>query len=116
MARFGVLYQKNGMWNNSRIIPAEWITESTESYSVEDSTFGTGYGYMWKVFQEGSLFADMVGYPGYFHTGIAVHVLVIIPHLDLVIVERYDTDGEWTDPGEVGIEMGIMIVNARNTE
>jgi hypothetical protein len=68
---------------------------------------------MWKVFPEGSLLAEMSGYPGYFHTGIGVHVLVIIPGLKLVIVERYDTDGEWVDPGDVGIELGIMIINAR---
>ena len=31
----------------------------------------------------------------------------------LVIVERFDTDGEWVDPGDVGMELGIMIINAR---
>jgi len=113
MARFGVIYQKNGMWKDSRIIPSEWITESTTAYSIEDSTSGLSYGYMWKVFPEGSLLAEMVGCPGYFHTGIGVHVLVIIPELKLVIVERFDTDGEWVDPGDVGMELGLMIINAR---
>ncbi|UCE19266.1 MAG: serine hydrolase [Gemmatimonadota bacterium] len=113
MARFGVIYQKNGMWKDSRIIPSEWISESTTAYSVEDSASGSSYGYMWKVFLEGSLLADMVGYPGYFHTGIGVHALVIVPELKLVVVERFDTDGPWVDPGEVGLELGMMIMNAR---
>ena len=113
MARFGVMYQQNGTWRNLRIIPGEWITESTTAYSIEDSASGSSYGYMWKVFPEGSLLAEMVGYPGYFHTGIGVHALVIVPELKLVVVERFDTDGEWVDPGEVGMELGMMIINTR---
>ena len=116
MARFGVIYQKNGMWKDLRIIPSEWIIESTRAYSIEDSTSGLGYGYMWKVFPEGSLVADMVGYPGYYHTGIGVHALVIVPELKLVLVERLDTDGDWVDPGDVGMELGMMILNARIAE
>jgi len=113
MARFGVLYQKSGVWKRSRIIPNEWITESTAAYSIVDSASGIAYGYMWNVFPEGSLFADMIGHPGYYHTGVGIHALVIVPELNLVIVERYDTDGDWTDPGEVGVELGMMIINAR---
>ena len=113
MARFGVIYQKNGMWKGLRIIPSEWITESTTAYSIVDSTSGVAYGYMWNVFPEGSLVADMVGYPGYYHTGIGVHALVIVPELKLVVVERFDTDGDWVDPGDVGMELGMMIINAR---
>jgi CubicO group peptidase (beta-lactamase class C family) len=113
MARFGVIYQNNGMWKDSRIIPNGWITESTTAYSIVDSTSGVAYGYMWNVFPEGSSVADMVGYPGYYHTGIGVHALVIVPELKLVVVERFDTDGDWVDPGDVGMELGMMIINAR---
>ncbi|KPJ63462.1 hypothetical protein AMJ44_14445 [candidate division WOR-1 bacterium DG_54_3] len=113
MARFGVIYQKNGMWKDLRIIPSEWITESTTAYSIVDSASGVAYGYMWNVFPEGSSVADMVGYPGYYHTGIGVHALVIVPELKLVVVERFDTDGDWVDPGDVGMELGMMIINAR---
>ena len=111
MARFGVIYQKNGMWKDVQIIPSEWITESTTAYTFVDSV-GFGYGYMWNVFPEGSLIAEMVGSPGFYHTGIGVHSLVIIPELKLVIVERLDTDGPWVDP-DVGMELGMMIINAR---
>ncbi|MFC2088565.1 serine hydrolase domain-containing protein [Calditrichota bacterium] len=116
MARFGVLYQQNGMWKSNQIIPTEWISQSTIAYSIEDSASGlVGYGYMWKIIPEGSQLAQITGFSGYFHTGIGVHALIIIPELKLVIVERYDTDGNWTDPGEVGMEIGIMIINARIT-
>jgi CubicO group peptidase (beta-lactamase class C family) len=115
MARFGVVYQKNGMWRGKRIVPSDWIGESTTPYSLEEPVSGLSYGMMWKVFPEGSRIADMVGHPLYFHTGIGVHALVIVPDLKLVIVERYDTDGEWEDPGEVGMELVLMIINSRLT-
>jgi CubicO group peptidase (beta-lactamase class C family) len=113
MARFGVLYQRNGMWNCRQLVPAEWIAESTTGYSVLEAESGVLYGYMWYVFPEGSAVADMIGAPGFYHTGVGVHVLVIVPQLKLVIVERYDTDGDWQDPGEVGLELGLMIINSR---
>ena len=116
MARFGVLYQKNGKWKNWQIIPSEWVDASTQAYSVEEDALGVGYGYMWNVFPEGSEFALTVGFSGYFHTGVGVHSLVIVPELKLVLVQRYDTDGDWTDPGDVGFEIGRMIVNARISE
>ena len=112
MARFGVLYQQNGSWEGNQIIPNDWIEESTTSYSVADSTSGLGYGYMWRIIPEGTPIASYLGYPGYYHTGIGVHALVIIPELKLVIVQRLDTDGDWVDPDN-GMELGIMIVNAR---
>jgi CubicO group peptidase (beta-lactamase class C family) len=112
MARFGVLFEKGGLWNGNQIVPAAWIAESTTAYSVLHAESGVSYGYMWYVFPDGSLVADMVGAPGFYHTGAGVHALVIVPQLDLVVVQRYDTDGEWTDPGDVGLEIGIMIVEA----
>jgi hypothetical protein len=42
--------------------------------------------------------------------------LAIVPELKLVLVERYDTDGDWVDPGDVGMELGMMIINARISE
>ncbi len=113
MARFGVLFQKNGIWGNKRIIDDNWIAESTTAYSIEDSVSGVGYGYMWRVIPQGSQIEQMVGYTGYYHTGVGVHALIIVPELNFVLVQRYDTDGEWTDPGDVGMQIGIEIINAR---
>lgn len=113
MARFGVLYQKNGSWKGSQIFPSEWINESTTTFSILDSTLGIGYGYMWNTIPEGSAFEQLIGSSGYYHTGVGVHMVSILPELKLVIVERYDTDGVWTDPGDAGMELGLMIVNAR---
>ena len=114
MARFGALYQKNGIWNGRQIIPQKWIEESTSVYSIEDSTLGAGYGYMWKVYQEGFLISLMVGGHEVFgHTGLGgVQALMIVPDLKLVLVERTNTDGYYEDK-ELGMELGMRIINAR---
>ncbi len=113
MARFGVLYQKNGNWRGNQIISPDWITESTTTYSILDSTAGIGYGYMWYTIPQESGFEQLIGAPGFYHTGVGVHIVIIIPELKLVLVERYDTDGAWTDPGEAGLQLGLMIINSR---
>ena len=116
LARFGVLYQKNGEWSGRRLVPEQWIEQSTKAWSVADSASGLSYGYMWNVAPAGSPMAEMIGYPVYYHTGVGVQALVIIADLNLVIVELYDTDGDWTDPGDAGMALGMMIINARITE
>lgn len=113
MARFGVLYQKNGNWKGNQIVPPNWITESTTTYSILDSTVGVGYGYMWYTIPQGSGFEQLIGASGFYHTGVGVHIVIIIPDLKLVLVERYDTDGNWSDPGDAGMQLGLMIINSR---
>ncbi len=113
MARFGVLYQKNGNWNGNQIVPPAWITESTNTYSILDSTAGVGYGYMWSTIIEGGKIEQLIGVPGFYHDGVGVHLLVVLPALKLVIVERYDTDGAYTDPGDAGMQLGLMIVKSK---
>ena len=114
MLRFGVLYQKGGAWLGRRIIPPAWITESTTTYSVTDTTFNVGYGYMWMTAPPGSPAAALFGYSCYFHTGIGVHLLVIMPDAALVMVLRLNTEGSWVDPGdELQMQLIRSIVNAR---
>jgi len=113
MARFGVLYQQNGMWNENQIISEEWITRSTTAYSFADSINASSYGMMWNVFEENSIIHNMIGYTGFYHTGVGIHALIIIPELKLVIVERYNTDGYYQNPGEYGLEIGMAIINAK---
>ena len=117
MLRFGVLYQRNGSWMGQQLIPPAWITESTTLYSLTDSASGAGYGYMWNVIPPGSQFAQMMGSWGHYHTGVGVHALVVLPDQKLVLVERLDTDNPgWVDPGEAGMQLGLMIINARSGE
>ena len=114
MARFGVLYQKNGAWEGEQIIPVDWIVESTVAYSTLDASTGIGYGYMWYVVPEESDLAERLGHDCFNHTGQGVHALVVVPELNLVIVERYDTDVPgWEDQGDSGLQIGQMIIEAK---
>ena len=116
MAKFGALYQKNGRWKGFQIIPSDWIDESTMAYSTMENTNDLGYGYMWKIIPEDSEMGQMIGYPGYYHTGAGGDVLVIIPDLKLVTVEHYDTDQTWDEPGAAGFELTMLILDARLAE
>lgn len=86
MARFGLLYQNGGRWGDTQIIPSWWIAESTTSYSTEVPEID-GYGYMWRVPAAGSAFKG-----GFYHTGLGVHLLGVLPEQKLVLVHRVDTD------------------------
>jgi CubicO group peptidase (beta-lactamase class C family) len=117
LVRFGILYQKGGVWNGKRIIPEKWMSESTTAYSVADSALGAGFGYMWRTMAEGSLLARLMGGSGLFFSGMGVHSLTIMPELKVVQVIRMDTDGDWTPPapGEGG-KLYSMISGSRIME
>lgn len=81
MARFGLLFLRNGRWEDEQIIPAAWVEESTQAYS--DAGVG-GYGYMW-----------WTGIPGvprtmdsYAARGGGGHMILVVPEADLVFVHR----------------------------
>jgi hypothetical protein len=114
MAKFGVLYQKNGRWNGSRILDSDWIDESTMAYSIMPDTDGLGYGYMWKIIEEDSDIGQIIGYPGYYYTGSGGYVLVVIPDLKLVIVQHYGSGPSWDEPGADGFELSMLIIDAKS--
>jgi len=115
MARFGLLYLRKGNWNGRQIIPQDWIEKSTRAYSIVDEKMGVGYGYMWNVVKPGTAFSNILfdGKGGFFHTGVGIHTLSVLPEHKLVYIYRYDTDGEYQDPGEATIQLVSMIMNAR---
>lgn len=115
MARFGLLYLRKGNWNGRQIIPREWVEKSTTAYSTVSEQMGVGYGYMWNVVRPGSAFSNILfdGKGAFYHTGVGIHALSVLPELKLVYVYRYDTDGDFKDPGEATIQLVSMIMNAR---
>ncbi|BAV07015.1 CubicO group peptidase, beta-lactamase class C family [Filimonas lacunae] len=44
MAKFGLLYLNNGIWNGRQVISSEWVQQSLTRHSVVD---GMDYGYFW---------------------------------------------------------------------
>jgi CubicO group peptidase (beta-lactamase class C family) len=89
MALFGLLLQNFGRWDGKEIIPEAWIRESTAVYPVGNEG-GDPYGYLWRIIPEEA----GLGY-GFYHTGLGVHLLAVLPDRELVAVHRVDTDRDF---------------------
>ncbi len=77
-ARFGQLCLNGGVWHDRRLIPADWLTQST---SVQNNGAGdnTGsYGFQWWIRQ-------FNGYDCYFAFGAFGQYIFVVPELDLVV-------------------------------
>jgi CubicO group peptidase (beta-lactamase class C family) len=83
-ARFGYLFLRQGSWKGAEVIPAEWVKESTTSYS--DTGNGVGYGYLWWVNWPG------VPVTNYSAQGALGKYIVVFPDKDLVVVYLNHTD------------------------
>ena len=85
MARFGLLYLRNGQWKGASVLSERWVRDSVRSYS--DAFVGTGYGYMWWVAKD-----DPFRSLGMFSAlGAGEQSIDVIPGADLVFVLRSDT-------------------------
>ena len=100
----GRVYANLGSWNGEQIVPVGWIRESTSGHPV-DNPGGDPYGYLWRIIP-----ADAgLGY-GFYHTGLGVHLLAILPEADLVVVHRVDTDRPFdTTWGEIRTLLEMVL-------
>ena len=83
LARFGLLYLRNGRWKNEQLISSSWVAKSTQPVMIPWE--GTGYGYLWwnTNLQDGSSV--------YYASGTGEQDVFIVPSKDLVVVIRADT-------------------------
>jgi CubicO group peptidase (beta-lactamase class C family) len=108
MARFGLLFLRNGRWNGTQVIPEDWIKESTAYFSDATIYRSDGYGYMWWAVKHHNKYPHFPNVDleegTYSARGAGGHYLVIIPDRDLVVVHRVDTfqRGQNVAPGEFG--------------
>lgn len=87
LARFGLLYLRLGVWDDSEILPAQWIEESVEPQAATTAPYdeaAAAFGRLWWIGHE----RDMDGRPWYAALGGMGHVLAIIPSDEVVIVHR----------------------------
>lgn len=92
LARFGLLYLYDGVWQGKRILSKSWIKESTTPHS-DLGMFG-GYGYLWWVALKGEHFPFIKLPDGTFSArGTGEQNLLVIPSLNLVIVHRTRVEG-----------------------
>ncbi len=82
LARFGLLYLRQGRWQDQQIIPAEWVRESIRKHTVFSlKNPDDGYGYMWWI-NKNAVYA----------AGNGGQRLYIIPESDIVVVHCVNTD------------------------
>jgi len=96
VARFGLLYLRQGRWGDHEIVPGDWVAESTRTWSASTTTNGVihaGYGYLWWTDWQGRHLENVALPINTFSArGAGGHYILIAPALDLVIVHRVDTD------------------------
>jgi len=106
MARFGLLFARNGKWRDRQIVPADWVNESTTSYS--DAGTSGGYGYLWWIAVDGRhLPGAALSGGSYSARGAGGHYILVVPAYDLVVVHRVNTD----EPGRSvsGAQFGQLV-------
>jgi CubicO group peptidase (beta-lactamase class C family) len=86
LARIGYLVLRHGNWNGTRIVPAEWIEESTRAHTRRPRYFGpwsTDYGYLWWLLptSEAATTNSMITASGSLNQW-----LFIVPQHDLIVV------------------------------
>ncbi len=91
LARFGLLFLRQGRWEDQQILSPEWVEESTATHSERGPD--SGYGYMWWTGVRDGLFPNVrVQEHSYYASGLRGHNVIVLPYRNLVIVHRVDTD------------------------
>ncbi|HEU0097233.1 MAG TPA: serine hydrolase [Allosphingosinicella sp.] len=95
LARLGLLYQNDGVWNGERILPAGWGAYVSRRGPAQPAS---GYGYgatFWTFPADAGIAAD-----AYVAQGNRGQYLAIVPSRRIVVVRRgYDGPGTGFDPG-----------------
>ena len=76
LAKFGLLWLNNGIWNGRRIIGEEWISEATKIHSTYSENPWEGYGYQVWLYKHDSF---------RFH-GSRGQIMMAIPEKNLILV------------------------------
>ncbi len=91
MARFGILFLNNGVWNGKRLISEEWIAKA-----IAPSEPNVNYGYMWWLNKRGNRHWEGLSENIFYAAGFGGNFIVIDKENDLVVVTR------WLEPSKIG--------------
>ena len=92
LARFGLLYLRQGHWRDGQVVPADWVRDSTATQTRAGS--GRGYGYMWWTERRSGMFPYVNLPKGSFAaSGNRGQKVLVVPAHDLVIVHLIDSGG-----------------------
>jgi len=97
MARFGLLFLNNGVWNTTQLISTEWLSKS-----ITPSKPNPNYGYMWWLNQKGNRQWKGLSENIFYAAGFGGNFIIIDQENDLVIVTR------WLEPSKISEFMQIV--------
>ena len=93
MARIGYLMLREGRWENQRIVPADWVRESTSALTPLEEMNPPGrregrqgYGYLWWVFDGPNVSGAWEG--AFTGNGAYGQYIAVFPALDMVVVNK----------------------------
>jgi len=110
LARFGLLYLRQGRWRSREIVPASWVKDSTTAWS--ETFLHSGYGYLWWTgFPDRRVAVMDLPAGGYFAYGYKGQFIIVDPADDLVVVHQ--TDKAEVNPRQVGHLMWLVLTAAR---
>jgi CubicO group peptidase (beta-lactamase class C family) len=113
LARFGLLYLRQGRWRSQEIVPASWVKESTTAWS--ETFLNSGYGYLWWTgFPDRPVAVIDLPPGGYFAYGAGGQFVIVDPVDDLVVVHQ--AGKAEVSPRQVGHLMWFVLTaaHARN--
>lgn len=122
LARFGLLYLRDGTWGGRRILPPEWVAESTRARSrvthplTGEPIEGVAYGRLWWVaLPDGGPHGVALGAGAFWASGTGEQLLAVDPGRRLVFVHREDTDrGDEEVTGDELARLLEAVLAARN--
>jgi len=110
LARFGLLYLRQGQWQGTQIIPQQWIAESIKPSSDASSWDRGGYGMLWWVTLNHKLLPNVeISGNAFAATGRGGDYLVVIPDLDLVVVHRTNPPLSAVDDDQFGTLLKLIL-------
>lgn len=91
LARFGLLFMREGRWKHQQIVSRSWVQESTSAHSKVG--WDSWYGYMWWSGTRSGLFpgVEVKGHC-YSASGWGGHRVIVLPFRKLIVVHRVNTD------------------------
>lgn len=90
MARFGLLFARNGKWEKEQLISGDLIGEA-----ISPSPANSNYGYLWWLNRQGSRHWENLSEDIFYASGFGGNFIIIDRSKDLVIVTR------WLEPSKI---------------
>ncbi len=107
LARFALLYLHDGNWAGNQIVPADWVHESTQPWSLSEK--GSGYGYLWWTARPASS-PGLLPPGSFFAAGAGGQYAFVLPVYDLIIVHRVDRDLKLPEPDRRDLDQLLHLI------